>query len=356
MAGAGGLYTPRVNKPTSNQQTQAQKSYTSGIDPQGKAYLYDLSSGKMVYYGAANDTWHQTGAGLRNQGYNRIWEGDQSGGGDTTDASLAPTGSAGSGRIYANTDAARAGIYNELNSLGGLEASMNAAAQKNYDALIGQYSTEDARAQDAYNTQTQAATDARSKGQQSALTAAAQGARGLNGVLASLGALSGDGATLANRAVAQAANNDLGNVDENYTTNTTNLNNAWGVTQEDQKRRRAQAEEALTNARVKNSGEIASMRMKLNSQLADKYSDAGMFSQANSFASRSGDGYGAINAAAAVGTPSWTPMSASFNPGALSQYLGGGYDQSVGTSGQTGANIPMNTPLFAQSKRRDRAV
>lgn len=53
------------------------KSYTSGIDAQGNGYLYDRSTNRMVYYGAPNQAWEQAGASLRNQGYNRVWEGDK---------------------------------------------------------------------------------------------------------------------------------------------------------------------------------------------------------------------------------------------------------------------------------------
>lgn len=264
--------------------------------------------------------------------------------------------SLGGGSQYADTSVARSLIQSQLDSLGGLEASQNQAAQRSYDDLLQQYALEDQRAQQSYDTQMQSATDARSKGTQGALVSAAQGARGLRGVLGSLGALSGTGVDLANRAVAQAANTDLGNVNENYTTNATNLNTAFSQTKTDQEKRRQQADSALQDARIKNAADIATKRADLIGQMAEKYSSAGMNSQATSTANSIKGLYDTINRGAAVSAPSWNPMTAAFNPAALQQYLGGGYDQSVQASGQSPSNLAVNTPLFTQTKRRDQAL
>ena len=265
-------------------------------------------------------------------------------------------GSGGGGSSYTDTSVARSLIQRQLDALGGLQASQDQAAQAAYDNLINQYNVEDARAQQAYNTQTESNDKALSRGTSTALTSAAQGARGLKGVLASLGALSGTGLDLANRAVAQAANTDLGNVNDNYTTNATNLNTAWGQTQEDQQKRKQQADSSLRDARTKNAADVATKRADLLGQMADKYSTSGMRAQASSTADSIGSLYDTINRGAAISTPSWNPMQAAFNPAALQNYLAGGYNQSVQAQGSAGANLPVNTPLFAQTKRRDQAL
>lgn len=263
----------------------------------------------------------------------------------------------GGGSQYTNTDAARQRIQANLDALDGLLEAQNATAKGEYDTLISQYDTEDARAKQDYERQTQTNVDARSRGLQGAYTAATQGSRGLSGVLASIGALSGTGVDLANRAVAQAANTDIGNVNDNYTTNATNLNTAWARTEEDQIKRREAADTALENARLKNAGDIAKQRIDLYGQLGDKYADAGMFDQAKSTSAKIDPHYKTINKAAKAATPNFTAMKASFDPAALETYLAGGYNQSVSTQGGgAGANLPANTPLYAQSRKKDKAL
>lgn len=295
-----------------------------------------------------------------NQGYDAIANPGNPNPGNKTPGDFGDqnTGTGGGGGTqYANTDAARARIQANLNALDGLLAAQNATARGEYDTLLNQYNTEDARAKQDYERQTQTNVDARSRGLQGAYTAATQGSRGLSGVLASIGALSGTGVDLANRAVAQAANTDIGNVNDNYTTNATNLNTAWTRTKEDQDRRRRAAETALKNARLKNAADIAKQRIDLYSQLGDKYADAGMFDQAKSTSAKIDPYYSIINKGAKVAAPNFSAMKASFDPAALENYLAGGYNQNVSTrGGGAGSNLPANTPLYVQSRKKDKAL
>ena len=79
-----------------------------------------------------------------------------------------------------------------------------------FNSLISRYDKEAARTGEDYTEQSNNNTNDLTKNKQNALLAAAQGRRGLRGTLASLGALSGDGAVLADRVVTQGANQDIG--------------------------------------------------------------------------------------------------------------------------------------------------
>lgn len=91
------------------------------------------------------------------------------------------------------------------------QAAYNVANQDNLNNDKQQYADE--QGQEQLNTGNRAAAV------QNAEQAAASGSKGLDAVLASLGALDGTGSVLAGRAVANSANSDIGAANQTYTTN-----------------------------------------------------------------------------------------------------------------------------------------
>lgn len=147
-----GLATPTGifgNAITDANTAATTKRYTSGIDAQGMAYLYDSASRKMVYYGAPSAAWEAKGAELRSQGYERVWEGDKSGNATTasTEATASNTGGGGAGGYVAPPKV------------------LDTAQLNSIDSLIGSYDTirDQARAKAALKRDTSKAEKAEEK-------------------------------------------------------------------------------------------------------------------------------------------------------------------------------------------------
>ena len=97
-----------------------------------------------------------------------------------------------------------------------------------FNSLISRYGKEAAQNEADYREQGETNTNNLVKNKQNALVAAAQGRRGLRGSLAAIGALSGDGGVLADRAVTAAANQDIGEAADTYAGNAVQLDKAIG--------------------------------------------------------------------------------------------------------------------------------
>ena len=76
------------------------KTFNTGIDEKGKAYIYNQATGQMVYYGEFGSQWDSITNGLKNQGFKEAWEGNRSnsgggGGGNTGGGSTSGYGGGG---------------------------------------------------------------------------------------------------------------------------------------------------------------------------------------------------------------------------------------------------------------------
>lgn len=263
-----------------------------------------------------------------------------------------PYGASGGGSQFVDTSAARNSTQAMIDSLVRQLANMNATAQNQYNELINQYNEEDAANKTNYENQVAKNEATRSGGISQALAAAAQGGRGLRSALAAMGALGGTGSLLANRAVAQSANKDIGGVNETFETNAEGLNTAWGNTEREQRQRRAEAEAALENARLKNEGSIAAQRQSLFKDMAGFWEQAGNKTEAANWLARIAGENPVIERASLAATPSFQRRSAAFSPEALKGYLAGNQDMSVKTSsGNSGLTI--NSPIYATRQRRE---
>lgn len=259
---------------------------------------------------------------------------------------------AGTGQSYADTSAARNATLGQIGSLDTQLDNLNRTAQSQYDQLLGRYNEEDALAAAEYERQKASNENTRSSGISQSLAAAAQGGRGLRSSLAAMGALGGTGSVLANRAVAQSANKDVGGVNETFDTNAGNLNTAWSTTEQDQRNRKSEASQSLENSRLKNAGSVASQRQNLFRDMASFFEQAGNKGEAANWLSRLSGENPAIERAALTKTPEWQNKSAAFSPQALKSYLAGAQNMGVET-GRGNSGLTMNSPLFAQSRRRE---
>ena len=253
---------------------------------------------------------------------------------------------------FVDTSAARNSTQSMIDSLLKQLGNMNQTAQNQYNELMAQYGEEDAANRQSYESQIAKNEGTRSGGISQALAAAAQGGRGLRSALSAMGALGGTGSLLANRAVAQSANKDIGGVNETFETNATGLNTAWGNTEREQRQRRAEAESGLQNARLKNEGSIASQRQGLFKDMAGFWEQAGNKAEAANWLSKVAGENPAIERASLAATPSFQRRAAAFSPEALKGYLAGNQDMGVQTSaGNSG--LTMNSPIFATRQRRE---
>lgn len=141
----------------------------------------------------------------------------------STPAATTPVTSVGGG---SGTPAKTPVSQDTINTIMASIAQQVAQNQEKFQGATNQNAGADAQDLSKYNTNTQNNNESHSSAIQNAETAAAQGGQGLRSVMASMGALGGTGQVLANRAVANSANNDIGGADKTYQTNATALDQA----------------------------------------------------------------------------------------------------------------------------------
>lgn len=243
-------------------------------------------------------------------------------------------------------------------AIGALDTRQNVgykSVDDSYGALTDEYNRDVTRNEGDYGEQTVTNTTNLQKNKQNALTSAAQGRRGLRGVLASIGALFGSGGNLADRAVTTEANADIGGAVDTAATNQQGLDKAIGNYREEDKNRRADAQTARTNQRRRLEGDVASDRQKLYKQMADIYKEAGNTDAASTWLRRAGDLNEYIAGRSAVAATPFTSRAAAFTPGKLEDYLAGAGDMTVQVAPTMGNDGIMPTTLLAgRPRRRDR--
>lgn len=205
--------------------------------------------------------------------------------------------------------------------------------EDDYGSVIGRYDLE--KGQNRADFDEGIVTNNRNlqKNRQNALVTAAQGLRGLRGVLASIGALTGDGGRLANTAVTTEANQDLGGAAETAAANAQNLNRAWDRFGEEDEQRRADAETARTNSRTALEGSIAGKRQGLLQRLAELFGDVDDTANAKKYLDQAGDLNTEIAQKSRVKASPITSKAAAFSPGELETYLAGAGDLTIDVQG-----------------------
>ena len=263
------------------------------------------------------------------------------------------TGSgSGSGSVSQGPSQAQLDQMNsQLAQLDTLLANKNRTATDAYNQTARSYDDMLALDRQARDKATQQNETALTEARQAAKIQAAQGGAGLKAVLASMNALGGTGAKLANQAVAREANIDIGNADKNFRTNADNLTSSWAATEDADKRRREEARTIRDNELSQNRAETLTSRQSMLNTLAGMY-DKGT-AQANNYLTQATSLNPEIVNASRKNVAQYQKASQLFSPQKLQEYLGGVRDLQVNTAaGASGA--PVNSSIFATSddKRR----
>lgn len=276
------------------------------------------------------------------------------GGGGGVSRSAAPAGGGGSARVapVLNTAAVDA-TQKAINSL---DTELGAGYQSiddSFGSLMSRYDREAQQNEGDYTEQTVTNTNNLSKNKQNALLSAAQGRRGLRATLASLGALSGDGGKLADRAVTTAANQDVGEAADTYAGNANTLDKAIGRFRDEDKDRRAEAQTSRVNQRTALEGSVASKRQQMFQKMAEIFGGAERAGDANAWLGRAGDLNNEIASKTRVAATAFAPRAAAFTPGALENYLAGAGDMTVDVAeGGTGRG-PTSILAGRRGRKKD---
>lgn len=235
-------------------------------------------------------------------------------------------------------------------ALGVARDTSRGAAEADFGNVIKQYDDQFKIDQGRYGEQVTENEKTLTGNRQAARLQAAQGGAGLRAILAAMGALNGTGSILADRAISQAANNDIGDAQNTFETNATTLTNAFADTEAQDRQRRAQAEAARTAAFNNADTSFFNNKIDILGKLA------------NIFGADTARGAGYANEAASLypevaripqGQPvSYTPVSSLYNPATLSKYLAGTNDLTVSTAA---GNAQPSAPgvIATVQKRKD---
>lgn len=309
------------------------KTTNMGTPQQAQSWNYILNGAREIgdpLPGGAQQQQQDTGLG---------------GGGGLTASSAA------AGPVYQDTTAARQGTQTTLDSLDTILNNKLAEADGEYNALLGTYGEEETANAASYTKNREGNENNREAQQQAALLAAANGGRGLNSVLASLGALGGTGKLLANRAVSNEANLDIGQANKTFDTNATNLFDSYGKIKKQEEQRRKDADLTLEKTKQSSRYDTAETRQKLMKDMADLWSKAGNFGEANKWTGDAAKVTSDLvaNTRPQVGSYARTPLQ--YSAPALDSYLAGANDMSVNTS--AGSSLPINGAIYTSTKKRE---
>ena len=267
--------------------------------------------------------------------------------------SLVSAGGDGSGGTqYQDTTASRNATQTSINSLDEILNNALAKITGTYDNIVAGYDQNDAQNETAYQTQKSANENNRQQQHQNALLSAAQGGRGLRATLASLGALGGTGSLLANRAISDTANADIGAADKTFDTNATTLSTADDYTKADQLKRRQEAADAKAGEESAARNDSLTLRQNLLKDMSGFWGKAGNNAQADNYMGQASSLTPQIASNTRAQVTPYKATDLAYNAGQLQNYLGGAKNMAVQAGGgQSGAAI--NSPLFATTRKRD---
>lgn len=227
--------------------------------------------------------------------------------------------------------------------LASLEGQTNAGISAIDQALArlrGQYDTEATANEATYGTQSTTNQQNLQRDKQTAYVNASQGRQGLFGTLSSLGALSGSGIDLANRAVQRGANEDLTGASDNFSENQSGLDTAIGTFRSENERRKSDADFSAENARTNVRGDAAKQRQSFYSNLANDYAQTGNEAESKRYAALAAGEFPNI-AKSNVPNANLGYSGAAFTPASLSSYIAGADSTSVQTTpGGGGFTLP----------------
>lgn len=231
----------------------------------------------------------------------------------------------------------------QLAGLGAVDSQVNTglgSIDKALGGLMGRYDTEAGSNEKNYTDQSTTNQGNLQKNKQTALVNASQGRQGLFGTLSSLGALSGSGIDLANRAVQKGANDDLSGAADNFSENQQGLDTSIGQFRQEDKARREDANTSAENARTNVRNDAAKTRLQFLTQLANDYSAQGDEASAKRYAGQAAGLYPEL-AKTSVPDANIAYSGAAFTPSTLSSYIAGADSTQVqATPTEGGLSIP----------------
>lgn len=268
---------------------------------------------------------------------------------------LGGLGGGGGNAVADTTAAARAATQKSIDALGGAYTTGMSSINNNFNQIMSQYADQFKIDSAAHDDQTVKNERNRSNNIQQALNSAAIGGRGLNSVLASMGALNGTGELLARRAVASGANADIGGANKTFDDNATTLSTAWNSSLLADKNRKEQAKAAKSTEEAALKSSIAAQKQSLFQKMADLYAAIGNNTEAAKYLGMAGD-----LAVDALGSPAKTatyvPSTSVYSPTTLTNYLSGANDMTVkiGNKKIAGSSAPaINSPIYSETKKRE---
>lgn len=250
-----------------------------------------------------------------------------------------------------------AAISNTRKAIGSLDTELDTA----YDNISGQkksitsgYNKESVSNEADYDGETVNNNQSLLKNKQNSLQAGAQGARGLRSTLASIGALGGTGLTLANRAVTNSVNQDLGEASETAAGNAMTLDKAIKKFRDEDEDRRKELDTQSENQRTAAEGRVLGKKQGYFEKLADLFGDLGNSDKATEYLDRAGDLNDPIAKKTAVASTPFTKRAAAFTPGALADYLAGTGDMTVSTSAGDATGMGTSPSSILAGRREDK--
>lgn len=236
------------------------------------------------------------------------------------------------------------------NALTTARDTSNGRARDDYGNTIKQYDDQFGIDQQKYTGQTTQNEQNLTGNRQAALLQAAQGGQGLRAVLAAMGALNGTGSVLADRAIGQAANKDIGEAQNTFETNASSLQNAWADTEAQDKQRRNQANSALQAAFNNNDTSFFNNKIDILGKLANIFGTGS--SQGANYSNQAASLYDTVAKIPQGQAVSYTPVSSLYSPQNLASYLAGTNNLQVQT--QSGSDAAATPSVVATvSKRKD---
>lgn len=299
---------------------------------------YGISMGPSTVPGASS-TWNPGGVvpTPSPSGY--------SGGGGGGGVSSGPSAAA-LAQIRANP------LLASLETLDTILGNKNAQSQAEYQRAIDSYNAQDKLDSTMHDQNVAQNEGTYSDNNFKALLSAANASSGLKGVLASIGGLAGSGVDTVRRLIGLVTNEDTNNSRQTFNTNATNLNQAWGQAEQQQRQRRSDAQATLDNSLQDNQASVLGTRQSIYQQLADVFG-AGT-PQGNDYAGKAASLAAPIAATTKATVAPYTAASSLFSPTALQTYLAG--TQNLNASANGASSTPINSPVYAAGKKKDALV
>lgn len=221
--------------------------------------------------------------------------------------------------------------------------------QSDYDKIIGGYDTDVAKNEKLFGDMRNTNRSNLDRGLQSIYMNSANQLQGLNGVLASLGALSGTNVGQVGRLVQNASNQDIGDVNSTFRSNAGALQGEFDRFKDEDEKRRTSLSETLSNQEKSVNMDALTQRQTALNALSNLYAEIGDSGRANQFAEQA-RALDAQIAPLTVRSQALAPVAASFTPQALSNYSRGGTTTSIRSAGQTPQGVANLVALRGQDE------